>query len=457
MVEHVTARRAEEPPSRLATRFPLWAGDVPVSDSQARPVEALCEAPSEAPDEAFAPDSTTARSCTSLSQLALRKRQVTPPPLPKGPAKLAAPPLASVVPAPEPVRTDLVGPERGQESAILELPENLPPVMLVDRAQQLPCWLTSLVLHLCLVISLNSYVIYVGGRYGGGTSSSAAPGSIICVTTGSLESAASERSPDLVPSAELAVFDPSPPEVELIRPTPSGVATADKIGPTVGSGVPLAVGAPQRGSDGPLEPPPAESYFIPQDNDDPAAPPQRRRSPHGQHENDPATTTRAVPPIDRVPSPSADAASEPKLEERAKDAIVNQFIEYDLGRLRGAEAARALHEFESLRSDSIPSLVRGLNRAARITGTCPVMVLSQKLEQLLRETDDPAMVRYAFENLGATCRKAPPITSASRRCGNSFWAGKSNRWPARSNNRESRPTTSCSAAFRPCSPPAPIG
>ena len=90
----------------------------------------------------------------------------------------------------------------------------------------------------------------------------------------------------------------------------------------------------------------------------------------------------------------------PGLDERDKhDEVVDQFIEYDIGRLKGAAGESALRDFDKLNHESIPALVRGLNKSAGIRASCPVVVISQMLENQLRSSSDPVMIRYALDNL----------------------------------------------------------
>jgi hypothetical protein len=300
-----------------------------------------------------------------------------------------------------------VAPRLAKRRTDIDRPQQRQPAVAAERAQQLPCWLTSLVLHLCLVIVLNSYVIYAGGYSTGGIDATGSIHAISCVTTGRLEPDLEEGSEDTA-SEEPTTLDSAAAETEsdALTTFDLGAAAPFATDVPIAAEVPITPGAPvvaeipQRGvwsepvetvADVPRDNPPTEMGQ--------AAQPPRQQLAAGPQKGDPSTTTRAVPPIDQIPSPAADPTARPASEE-VKDAIVNQFIEYDLGHLHGEEAARALREFQSLRPDSIPAVVRGLNRSARIAGTCPVMVLSRKLEDMLSETSDPAMIRYAFENLG---------------------------------------------------------
>jgi hypothetical protein len=90
-----------------------------------------------------------------------------------------------------------------------------------------------------------------------------------------------------------------------------------------------------------------------------------------------------------------------KEEEDRLDQIVDRFMQYDIGRLQGKEGAKALKEFKALGPEAIPSLVRGLNRAAIIEHSCPVVVIGQKLGRLLAASDDQELMEYVRDNIGS--------------------------------------------------------
>jgi hypothetical protein len=90
-----------------------------------------------------------------------------------------------------------------------------------------------------------------------------------------------------------------------------------------------------------------------------------------------------------------------KEEEDKLDAIVERYIQYDIGRLQGKEGAKALRDFKALGPEAIPSLVRGLNRAARIEHSCPVVVIAQKLVRLLAASEDQELMEYVRDNIGS--------------------------------------------------------
>ncbi len=90
-----------------------------------------------------------------------------------------------------------------------------------------------------------------------------------------------------------------------------------------------------------------------------------------------------------------------KEEEEKLDAIIDRFMEYDIGRLRGEEARKALNDFKALGPESIPALVRGVNRAAQIEHSCPVVVIAQKLGRLLAASDDQELLEFVRDEIGA--------------------------------------------------------
>jgi hypothetical protein len=104
------------------------------------------------------------------------------------------------------------------------------------------------------------------------------------------------------------------------------------------------------------------------------------------------------------PKQSAYAPSLPYLtreEEDKLDEIVDRFMLYDIGRLQGREGAKALKDFRALGLEAIPALVRGLNRAAAIEHSCPVVVIAQKIGRLLAASDDEELFEFVKDNIGS--------------------------------------------------------
>jgi hypothetical protein len=104
------------------------------------------------------------------------------------------------------------------------------------------------------------------------------------------------------------------------------------------------------------------------------------------------------------PKHSPYAPSLPYLTKEAEDKldeIIDRFMLYDIGRLQGQEAAKALKDFKNLGPEAIPALVRGVNRAAAIEHSCPVVVIAQKLGRLLAASDDQELMEFVRDNIGS--------------------------------------------------------
>lgn len=90
-----------------------------------------------------------------------------------------------------------------------------------------------------------------------------------------------------------------------------------------------------------------------------------------------------------------------KEEEDQLDEIIDRFMLYDIGRLQGQEGAKALKAFKDLGPEAIPALVRGVNRAAKIEHSCPVVVIAQKLSRLLAASDDQELMEFVRDEIGS--------------------------------------------------------
>jgi hypothetical protein len=88
-------------------------------------------------------------------------------------------------------------------------------------------------------------------------------------------------------------------------------------------------------------------------------------------------------------------------EENRLDDIINRFIDYDSGKLKGPEGKKALADFQKLGPDAIPALLRGLNTAARIEHSCPAVQITRKLAKMLSSSRDTELLEFARENGGA--------------------------------------------------------
>jgi hypothetical protein len=88
-------------------------------------------------------------------------------------------------------------------------------------------------------------------------------------------------------------------------------------------------------------------------------------------------------------------------EHAAIERIIDRFIAYDVGKLKGAEGAKALADFNALGPEAIPCLIDGLNRAANLEDSCPAVLIAKKLGTLLRGSKDAQLLDYTRENVGA--------------------------------------------------------
>jgi len=88
-------------------------------------------------------------------------------------------------------------------------------------------------------------------------------------------------------------------------------------------------------------------------------------------------------------------------EEAKIEQIIDRFIDYDTGKLRGAEGLKALKDFKALGPEAIPCLIDGLNRAANLEHSCPAVIIAGKLASFLGASHDPELLEFARENIGA--------------------------------------------------------
>jgi HEAT repeat protein len=98
------------------------------------------------------------------------------------------------------------------------------------------------------------------------------------------------------------------------------------------------------------------------------------------------------------------APSLPRLtkdEEKKIDAIIERFIQYDIGKLNGAEGKKALEDFNRLGPEAIFSLIDGLNRAANMESSCPAVIIAKKVGTILSRTEDMELLNFARESIGS--------------------------------------------------------
>lgn len=96
-------------------------------------------------------------------------------------------------------------------------------------------------------------------------------------------------------------------------------------------------------------------------------------------------------------APSLPATS--RVEEDRFDEIINRFILADTGKLKGDIARKAVADFDNLKKSAIPALIRGLDRAARINHSCPILIIGKKLSRFLLTSNDPILLDYARDEL----------------------------------------------------------
>jgi hypothetical protein len=119
-----------------------------------------------------------------------------------------------------------------------------------------------------------------------------------------------------------------------------------------------------------------------------------------------ATFLSADPETPRKSNPFAPSLPLLTEEEEDKlDAVIDRFIEADVGKLHGDDYKKALQDFDKIGSEGIPALIRGLNKAAAIEGSCPAVVIAKKLSKMLASTEDRELLQYARENIGASVGK----------------------------------------------------
>jgi hypothetical protein len=87
-------------------------------------------------------------------------------------------------------------------------------------------------------------------------------------------------------------------------------------------------------------------------------------------------------------------------EYEAIEGVIDRFIEYDIGKLKGARAAKAVADFKALGPEAIPVLLDGLNKAANLEGSCPAVLIAKKLAQLLSASNDPELLDFARGMIG---------------------------------------------------------
>jgi tetratricopeptide (TPR) repeat protein len=278
---------------------------------------------------------------------------------------------------------------------------------LAERRDALRCWLASFVLHLALAIGLGSLLL---------PQLKSPPRPLLLSFAARLSDAEQSTQVEKLTSAEM-VLPVEPFEAEGIEPPPAD-DPAPTPTPTPHIDLPLEKPTEKPAPVSFEQPPPPEIVRAGDDSSEQLA---SMDEPPRQADVKPSSNRGAMPAQFRRASLSGQgvtgggmasggmasggmASGEPMAEsdpeQRRMDEIVEQFICYDIGALRGAAGQQALRAFNQLGPEAIPALVRGLNRSASIHASCPVCVITTKLQNELRDNQDPSLLRYAIDNIG---------------------------------------------------------
>jgi hypothetical protein len=85
------------------------------------------------------------------------------------------------------------------------------------------------------------------------------------------------------------------------------------------------------------------------------------------------------------------------------EAVVERFIEYDIGKskLSKAQGEKAKEDLMRLGPEAIFVLVEAFNRAANMEHSCPAVVIGRKIASILRSTDDVDLLNFAKDTIGS--------------------------------------------------------
>ncbi len=89
-----------------------------------------------------------------------------------------------------------------------------------------------------------------------------------------------------------------------------------------------------------------------------------------------------------------------KEESKKIDVVIERFILYDIGALRGEAGKKALDDFNQLGSEAAFNLIFGLNRAANMESSCPAVIIAKKLAAIYRTTEDLQLLGYSKDLIG---------------------------------------------------------
>ncbi|MBI3409242.1 MAG: HEAT repeat domain-containing protein [Planctomycetes bacterium] len=104
----------------------------------------------------------------------------------------------------------------------------------------------------------------------------------------------------------------------------------------------------------------------------------------------------------RERNPLAPSLTLPTKEESERyEKVINRFIQFDIGQLKGGEGKKAYDEFKRLPAEAIFELIEGFNRAANLEHSCPAVVIGQKILRILNSSDDLELLMSAKESVGS--------------------------------------------------------
>jgi hypothetical protein len=114
------------------------------------------------------------------------------------------------------------------------------------------------------------------------------------------------------------------------------------------------------------------------------------------------------PYADRPRHPLAPSLPVLTKEENAKlEAVVDRFIQHEIGKLPKAQEKQAKDELYRLGPEAIFALVEGFNRAAQMESSCATVTIGKKIEGIVAGTNDIDLITYVRENVGAGLAKDP--------------------------------------------------
>jgi hypothetical protein len=118
-----------------------------------------------------------------------------------------------------------------------------------------------------------------------------------------------------------------------------------------------------------------------------------------------------TPSPQRQPHPLAPSLPQLTREEEGKiQTIIDRFIQYDIGKLQGAEGRKALEDFHRLGPEAIFQLIDSFNQAANLEHSCPAVIIGKKIGSILNNSRDLELLTFAKDNIG-------PGVSARRHMG----------------------------------------